>query len=142
MKIDFDTNFFQKQAFDNKTVKRYYQNALKDFFVANKHRQEPDIAFAFCYRALLKICLSLVSFSGHRVKSRQGHHIKLLEKGTEILKNKNIIIIGDKMRKKRNLDLYSGGFLVSTKESDEYLEFVGHVIKEAQQYLKSQNTLF
>ncbi len=80
MKIDFDTKFFQKQKFDNRAVKRYYQNALKDFFIAEKYKQEPDIAFTFSYRALLKACLSLVSFCGYRIRSKPGHHIKLLER--------------------------------------------------------------
>ena len=67
---------------------------------------------------------------------------KCTEKGSEILDNKDMVIIGDKMRKKRNLDLYSGGFLVSIKESNEYLQFVRLIIKKTQQHFKSQKSLF
>ena len=46
------------------------------------------------------------------------------------------------MRKKRNLDLYDGGTIISDKEAEEYLNFIREVIKEAGKFLKSQESLF
>jgi len=94
------------------------------------------------YDALIKIGITLIAFYGYRVKSRSGHHIKILEKVSQILNDKNIEIIGDIMRKKRNLDLYEGGIIISQKETRDYLNFVREIIKKAEKVLKSQNSLF
>ena len=50
--------------------------------------------------------------------------------------------MGEVMRKKRNLDLYDGGIIISEKEAKEYLGFVKIVIKASGKFLKSQETLF
>lgn len=88
------------------------------------------------------IGITLVAFSGYKIKSRTGHHIKILEKLSQIVGNKDIEIIGNKMRKKRNLDLYEGGIIISSKEAMAYLNFVKEVINKAEKYLKSQSSLF
>ena len=48
---------------------------------------------------------------------------------SEILQNEAILTIGNVMRMKRNLDLYSGGEIITEKEANEYLEFVESVLK-------------
>ena len=53
--------------------------------------------------------------------------MKILEKLSEILNDKDIEIIGDRMRKKRNLDLYEGGIIISQKEVKDYLDFIKQV---------------
>ena len=50
--------------------------------------------------------------------------------------------MGGAMRKKRNLDLYDGGAIISDKEAKEYLNFIKDVIKNAEKFLKSQESLF
>ncbi len=98
--------------------------------------------FKFSYDALVKTGITLIAACGCRVKSRQGHHIKILEKLSQILNDKDIQIIGEAMRKKRNLDLYQGGVLISQKEAAEYLHFVKKIVIAAEEYLKSQKSLF
>jgi len=71
-----------------------------------------------------------------------GHHIKILEKLSEILDNKDIEIMGEAMRKKRNRDLYDGGVIISEKEAKDYLEFVKTVLNEAKKFLEDQKLLF
>jgi len=137
----FDNRFFQKKKFEPRTIKKYFNGALKDFKIAFKNNN-PEVIFIFSYLALVKIGITLVAFSGYKIKSRTGHHIKILEKLSQILNNNDIEIIGDKMRKKRNLDLYEGGIIISAKEAKEYLNFVQEVIDKAERYLKSQNSLF
>jgi len=68
--------------------------------------------------------------------------VKILEKLSEILNDKDIEIIGDRMRKKRNLDLYEGGIIISQKEVKDYLDFIKQVIKRTEEYLKNQKSLF
>lgn len=137
----FDQKFFEKKKFDKKTISRYFKNALKNFKIAQKYR-EPEIVFKFCYDCLIKIGICVIASKGFRVKSRQGHHFKILEKLSEILMDEEILIVGDAMRKKRNLDLYGEGIIISQKEANDYLKFIKKVINSAEKYLKSQSSLF
>jgi len=141
MKNNFDTKFFQKKKFEDKTISKYFRNAIKDLGIAIRSK-EPEVIFNFSYSALVKIGIVLISVCGYRVKSRVGHHIKILEKLSEILNDKNIEIVGDRMRKKRNLDLYEGGIIISQKEAEDYLGFIKRIIKKTEEYLKNQKTLF
>ncbi|OIP75447.1 MAG: hypothetical protein AUK06_01795, partial [Parcubacteria group bacterium CG2_30_36_18] len=117
------------------------RNAAKDLGIAIRSK-EPEVIFNFSYSALVKIGIVLIAACGYRVRSRVGHHIKILEKLTQILQDKNIEIIGDRMRKKRNLDLYEGGIIISQKEAKDYLDFTKRIIKKAGEYLKNQRPLF
>ncbi|MBI4692364.1 MAG: hypothetical protein HY773_02970 [Candidatus Terrybacteria bacterium] len=141
MKINFDSKFFQKIKADKKIISKYFSSALKDFGIASKNNY-PEVIFNFSYSALLKTGITLIAYHGQRIKSRKGHHIKILEKLSQILDDKNIEIIGDKMRKKRNLDLYEGGIMISKKEMGYYFDFIKAVIHKADKYLKSQKSLF
>lgn len=138
---NFDQRFFEKKEFDTKTISRYFTNALKSFEIAQKYK-EPEIVFKFCYDCLIKIGICLIASCGFRIKSRQGHHFKILEKLSEILRDEEILIVGDAMRKKRNLDLYGEGIIISQKEAEDYLKFTKKVLKLAEKYLKSQLSLF
>ena len=141
MKMDFESKFFQKIKFDNKTIEKYFRNATKDFKIATKSN-EPEVIFNFSFSSLIKIGITLVAVYGYRVRSKTGHHIKILEKLSEILENNDIEIMGNKMRKKRNLDLYDGGIIISSKEASDYLVFTAKIIKKAESYIKSQPCLF
>ena len=141
MKLNFDTKFFQKKKFDKRTISRYFRNAVRDVQIASTNK-EAEVIFKFSYSSLIKIGITLITACGYRVRSRKGHHVKILEKLSQILNNKDIAIIGDKMRKKRNLDLYEGGIIISKKEAKAYLNFVKEVVKKAEKYLKCQSSLF
>ena len=141
MNFYFDTKFFQKKKFDKRTILKYFRNAIEDFRIAFNDRR-PAVIFNFSYHALIKIGITLIALQGYRTKSRKGHRVKILEKLSEILNDKDIEIIGDRMRKKRNLDLYEGGIIISQKEAKDYLNFTEKVIKKAKEYLKNQKSLF
>ena len=86
--------------------------------------------FTYAYQALIKGGIALIAKIGKvKIRSVPGHHIKILEKMSEILKEETIFTIGNAMRMKRNLDLYSGGEIITEKEANEYLEFVESVLK-------------
>jgi len=140
MKSDFPTKFFQKQKVSERTVFKYFRNAVKDFQIASKN-EEPEVIFKFSYDGLIKIGIALISADGYRIRSRVGHHIKILEKLSQILNNEDIAIIGNKMRKKRNLDLYDGGIIIGLREAKQYLDFIEKVIKKGEEHLKHQHSL-
>ncbi len=140
-KISFDSKFFQKTRFDSRTISKYFKNSLKDLKIATEDKR-PEVIFKFSYEAVIKTGIALIAFYGYRVKSRRGHHIKILEKLSQILRDEDIKTIGEAMRKKRNLDLYEGGVMISSKEAKDYLNFVKKVIEKTQRYLTSQKSLF
>ena len=70
-----------------------------------------------------------------KVKSVQGHHIKILEKLSTLLENDDIFTYGNAMRMKRNQDLYSGGEYISKKEADDCLEFVEDVVNQVRKVI-------
>jgi len=136
MKLYFESKFFQKKKFEKKAILRFFRNAIDDFRLALRNK-EPKVIFNFSYSALIKTGITLIASSGYRIKSRTGHHVKILEKLSQILNDKNIEIIGDRIRKKRNLDLYEGGIIIDSKEAKQYLNFVKEIINKAQKHLKT-----
>ena len=141
MKIFFEPNFFEKRKFEKSAIQKYFNSAERDFKIARDNRC-PEVIFKFSYDSLIKTGITLIASCGYRIKSRRGHHIKILEKLSQLLENKDIEIMGEAMRKKRNLDIYSGGAIISEKEAKEYFNFIKEAIKEAEKYLKSQKSLF
>ncbi|MBI5701396.1 hypothetical protein HZC34_06105 [Candidatus Saganbacteria bacterium] len=130
--IHFDGEYFQKIKFDANQIERLLQSAKRDLSIAVESII-PEVIFKFSYDALVKAGIFLIAKQGYKVKSRIGHHIKILEKMDEILGDEDIIVFGNKMRQERNIDLYSGGSEISEKDCFEYLAFVTAAIKKAQQ---------
>ena len=140
-RINFETKFFQKKRLEDKVISKYLRNSVKDLNIAVRSR-EPEVIFNFSYFALIKAGIVLISACGYRVKSRVGHHVKILEKLAEILDDKDIEMIGDKMRKKRNLDLYEGGIVIDLQEAQQYLNFIKVVVRKTEGFFRNQRSLF
>ena len=85
---------------------------IRDFELA-KGVKEVEIIFVFTYEAMLKVAIAVCAKNNLRVKARRGHHIELLDKMAEILKDADIGQISNGMRSKRNRGLYSAGDMVS-----------------------------
>ena len=141
MNLFFETKFFERRKFEEKTIKKYFAGAERDFKIARENKH-PEVVFKFVYDCLIKLGITLIVALGYRIKSRIGHHIKILEKLSQILDNKDIEIMGEAMRKKRNFDLYEGGAIISEKEAGEYFNFVKTILSESEKFLKNQNSLF
>ena len=94
--------------------------------------------FNYAYTALIKAGIALLSCYKVKIKGVPGHHIKIIEKTSEILKDKSVIELGNVMRSKRNLDFYSGGIEVTEKECREYIEFVDKVITKIKKLISSK----
>ena len=118
---------FEDFTFEKEQVMGYFQSALRDIEIAETS-DVPEVVFKFSYDAFLKFAISFCALKGLRVKSRSGHHVALIEKLSSFLNEKDIDVIGNEMRMKRNIDLYSGGTLISEKEAKEYCEWVKEII--------------
>lgn len=138
--IVFDPKYFVAFKFKPKQTEQYLQAAGRDFKIASRSG-EVEVQFQFAYNALIKLGIALISRLGYKVKSRSGHHIKILEKIALILNDKNILSVGNKMRIKRNYDLYGGGVLISEKEASEYINWLKEVFIKAEKYLSGINRL-
>ena len=127
--MKFDRNFFVTQAFTAEELRGYRDSVKRDLDIA-RVKQSPEVVFHFAYMALIKIGIYYLAKEGLRVKSRPGHHQKIIETLSTLLDSEEVMILGDKMRKDRNLDFYSAGPLKPVENSDLYLEFVGRLFRQ------------
>ena len=116
-------NFFADFAFTPEQVYKNLQNAKRDLGIAREDTIL-DVKFTYAYTALIKSGIALLSHYKLKVRSIPGHHIKLIERLTELLGDQAISDLGNAMRQKRNVDLYAGGTDITAKECAEYLDFV------------------
>ena len=128
--INFEGQYFQKLPFKQKQIEQFLKSALHDLKIAEES-DIPDVIFKFSYDALIKLGILLIAKKGYKIRSRIGHHFKIIEKLSGLLKDEDILVLGNKMRQERNFNLYDGGFFVTEKDSHEYLDFVRGVFKKA-----------
>lgn len=120
----FETKYFQKFSFTKEQIDRFFESALRDLKIARQDKF-PEVRFSYGYQALVKGGIALIAkVGGVKVRSVPGHHVKILEKMSEILKNPDVLTLGDAMRTKRNSDFYGGGESITEKEAEDYLKFV------------------
>lgn len=124
---------FEEFVFTIKQIEKYFESAVKDFNTAKKG--DSDVSFVFCYNCLLKLAIVVCAKNNLRIKARRGHHIALIEEMAKFLKDKEIEIIAQEMRSKRNRDLYDGGILISQKDTEMYLKFIADLVKKIEKYL-------
>lgn len=125
-----EKEFFQKFKFLAEEIRMRFENARRDLEIAAKD-PFPEVRFTYAFQALIKIGIALLAREGLKVRSIPGHHVRILEQMSELLKEPDILTIGNAMRMKRNLDLYGAGGIISDKESREYLSFVQNILKKA-----------
>ena len=131
----FNSEYFKKNVFSKEQVSGYLASALRDLEIASKDNVA-EVRFTFAYQAFLKAAITCVAARGYKARSVQGHHIRLIETLSDLLKDPDIFTFGNAMRMKRNEDLYGDGGIVSKKEADEYLEFVKSVLRKVERSLK------
>ncbi|MDD5465541.1 MAG: hypothetical protein PHP73_04260 [Candidatus Omnitrophica bacterium] len=127
--INFESQYFQKLVFKNEQIEQFLKSASHDLKIAETS-DIPDVIFKFSYDALIKLGITLIAKKGYKIRSATGHHVKIVEKLSQILKEEDILVLGNKMRQERNSNLYDGGFFVGEKDSREYLDFVKGVFKK------------
>ena len=138
--MKFEDKYFTKFEFTRGQIKKNLKNALKDLNIAKKDKIL-EVEFNYAYTALIKAGITLLSYYQVRIKSVPGHHIKIIEKIAQILKDDVIGDIGNVMRSKRNLDLYAGGIEVTKKECREYIKFVEDILVRVEKVLIARKEL-
>lgn len=118
----FDDSYFVKFSFTAKQLTDYLASARKDLSIA-RDSQVPEVAFQFSYNALIKLGIVLIAKQGYKVHGKTGHHAKIIDKLAELLGDDEVGAVGNLMRKTRNIELYSGGSVITDKQAKEYLEF-------------------
>ncbi|MCK9581270.1 MAG: hypothetical protein M0Q92_12605 [Methanoregula sp.] len=129
--MNFDRRYFQPLSFTPEQWRQYFASAERDVHIAQTAKLA-EIQFTFAYNALIKIGIALIAANGYKVRSQPGHHVKIIDVLSRILKDENIALMGDAMRQKRNLDLYDGGDIITDAEGEEYAAFVAQVLKRAE----------
>ena len=129
--INFESQHFQKLTFKEEQIEQFLKSALHDLKIS-KDSDISDVIFKFSYDALIKLGIALIAKKGYKVRSAAGHHVKILEKLSQLLEDEDILVLGNKMRQERNVNLYDGGFFVGEKDSFEYLKFVKDAFKKAE----------
>jgi hypothetical protein len=127
-----EREFFQPFKFAAEEIRLRFRNAHRDLEIAEKD-PFPEVRFTYAFQALIKTGMALCAQEGRKVRSLPGHHVKILERMSEILADPDILVFGNSMRMKRNQDLYGAGELISEKEAGEYLVFVRKVLKRAEE---------
>ncbi len=132
----FEDEYFQKFKFTPLQIGRYVDSAVRDLAIA-RDDTFTEVKFTYCYQALIKIGMAVLAKKGGvRVRSVMGHHIKILNKLSEIMGNPDIFTIGNAMRMKRNKDLYDAAATMTQKEVNDYVIFVDGIIRKAKEILK------
>jgi len=129
-----DKDAFTKFKFSKEQIHSYFDSCSKKLQIAEQFQQS-EIRFKFAYDTLIKLGITLLATEGFKVKSMPGHHIKIIEALTTLLKDEDIDILGNRMRKQRNLDLYDEGLAPTEKENAIYLKLVKSIHKKVQQRL-------
>lgn len=136
--IEFDSRYFRKIPVRGKGVQAFVRGAQRDLEIA-RESERPEVTFTFSYSALFKGGQALLAGHGVRVRSVPGHHMRVLDSAAEILQDISVSTVGDRMRKKRNTDLYGVGIVITEKESHDYFKFVEsvleHMVKEVSDIL-------
>lgn len=127
--MKFDDKYFSRFKFTKEQTNKNFRNALKDFDIAQKDKIL-DVKFNYAYSAFIKAGIALLSLKQIKIKSVPGHHSKIIEQISALLKDKSIMTMGNLMRSKRNLDFYSGGVEVTEKECIEFIEFTEKILNK------------
>lgn len=130
----FEARYFQRFRYTADQIGAYLDSATRDLAVA-RNSPIPEVIFRFTYDALVKLAIYVVSHHGFKVRSIPGHHVKLLEKLGDELDDEEVALIADEMRRKRNLDLYQAAAVVTSKDAQNYFEFVETVFGRVREKL-------
>jgi len=135
--MSYDKQFFRKFKFTPAQIEGHIQSVERDYDIA-KNVGYLEVKFTYCYQALIKIGIAILAEkAGVKVRSVPGHHIKILEKLSEILNDPDVLTIGNDMRVKRNKGFYEAEGTITKKEVDDYIVFVSGVIQKAKKMMSN-----
>lgn len=127
--LKFDKAFFVPQKFSLEDLERFKASARRDLEIA-RTSGHAEVKFHFTYMALVKAGIFCAAQEGVRVKSKPGHHQKILETLAMVAGNEDVLVMGDKMRRDRNADLYDSTGRYNDAEIEQYFSFVSNLLEK------------
>jgi uncharacterized protein (UPF0332 family) len=113
------------QKVDWAQVERFLQSAEKKLVSARKILVfDEEAALQQAYEAMLKASLGFMFSYGFRARSQPGHHIAIIEfvEARIDKKHAGLMIVFDRLRRKRNTALYDDTGFVSQHDAEEALQ--------------------
>ena len=118
-------------AADWAQIERFLASADKKLATANRILAfDEEACLQQAYEAMLKASLGFMFSHGFRVRSQPGHHIAIIEfVRTRIgKKHAGLLIVFDRLRRKRNLALYDDTGFISQRDAENALESAGEYL--------------
>jgi uncharacterized protein (UPF0332 family) len=110
---------------DGAQIDRFLASAEKKLASARKILAfDEEACLQQAYEAMLKASLGFMFSQGFRARSQPGHHVAIIEfVRTRIdRKHAGLMIVFDRLRRKRNMALYDDTGMVSHHEAEQALE--------------------
>lgn len=112
-------------AVDWAQIGRFLASADKKLASARKILAfDEEACLQQAYEAMLKASLGFMFSHGYRARSQPGHHIAIIEFVRARIGKEHaaLLIVLDRLRRKRNLALYDDRGFVSRRDAEEALE--------------------
>jgi hypothetical protein len=120
------------QTVDWPQIERFLASADKKLASAHKMLAfDEEACLQLAYEAMLKASLGFMFSHGFRARSQPGHHIAIIEFVRSRIDKKHValLIVFDRLRRKRNMALYEDSGFVSKRDAEQALESAGDYLK-------------
>jgi uncharacterized protein (UPF0332 family) len=112
------------QTVDWRQIERFLQSAEKKLATAQKILAfDEEASLQQAYEAMLKASLGFMFSHGWRVRSQPGHHVAIVDFVRTRLdkKHASLLVMFDRLRRKRNTALYDDTGFVSQQDAEQAL---------------------
>jgi uncharacterized protein (UPF0332 family) len=116
---------FKPHTVDWAQIGRFLAGADKKLVSARKILAfDEEACLQQAYEAMLKASLGFMFSYGFRARSQPGHHIAIIEfvRARIDKKHAGLLIVFDRLRRKRNMALYDDDGFVSRHDAEQALE--------------------
>jgi len=129
--------FIKKLPADRRKVKDALNLAKRDIDTArNLLTKDYDWAFSIAYNAMLQTIRALMFSKGYR-PSGSNQHISVV-RFAEIFLDEEIVIVFDRMRRKRHSTIYDTAGTISRKEAENAVDMAKRLIQEIEKMIKDK----
>ena len=126
------------QTVDWPQIERFLASAQKKLGSAHKTLAfDEEACLQLAYEAMPKASLGLMFSHGFRARSQPGHHIAIIEFVRSRIDKKHspLLVVFDRLRRKRNMALYEDTGFVSRRDADQALEAAADYLRVIRQDL-------
>lgn len=119
------------QQVDWAQIERFLQSADKKLASAHKILAfDEEACLQQAYEAMLKASLGFMFSHGFRARSQPGHHITIIEfvRARVSKKYMSLLVMFDRLRRKRNMALYDDTGFISRQDAEQALESARQLI--------------